>query len=369
MKKQLFNLFRCAFYIKSYYFDTYPKILNWAITGNCNSKCIFCEVPDQLSCKNNLDITTQHALQLITEMKKLGIKQVRLVGGEPFVRKDVFEIIKELGKNRIRTIITTNGLLLKNLQKDQIQLLKKYVHELIISIESPDPKINNKIRGIKNDLETVIKGIKNLQKNNFNKITTTTVLTDLNYKDITAMIKFGKQQRIYSVIFQPFSPITIFNNTVKKTSKKSLAIKDMNNLKTEIRKGIIAAKQHKINTNLKNISSFIYNYFDFINSNEKNTFYFNKIVNNFKCVKVCSSSYIDYDGSLKPCAILEPVANLKEHSLIECLKKIKQTKQDIKKGRLQANCKFCFCELFPNIIFSTINSPLKNRKKLQIIFD
>ena len=68
--------------------------LHIELTGSCNLQCVYCfqsnwNTPKRI--KNEL--STAQIMDLIDQSKKIGCKTVTITGGEPFLRKDIYEII------------------------------------------------------------------------------------------------------------------------------------------------------------------------------------------------------------------------------------------------------------------------------------
>lgn len=83
--------------------------------------------------------------KVITELKKwLGVFYLNLCGGEPFLRKDIFEIIKFANNSGVITDVTTNGSLLDD------TIIKKIIDyrlpKIILSLEGIDRKTHDELR-------------------------------------------------------------------------------------------------------------------------------------------------------------------------------------------------------------------------------
>lgn len=97
--------------IYQYYENRFVRSCFWSITGRCNYKCRHCymDAPDGALG----ELSHEEALNLIDQMAACGILQVELTGGEPFVRKDFWELIdKMLAYHIVIKQIYTNGWLL-----------------------------------------------------------------------------------------------------------------------------------------------------------------------------------------------------------------------------------------------------------------
>ena len=94
-----------------YYHNRFVRSIFWSITGKCNYRCRHCFMDAPEGALGEL--STQQAFDLIDQMAECGVLQVDITGGEPFVRKDFWQLV-----DRIRSYgmvignIYTNGWLL-----------------------------------------------------------------------------------------------------------------------------------------------------------------------------------------------------------------------------------------------------------------
>src|SRR5262245_15506476 len=79
------------------------------ITDRCNLTCEYCSVSVKPVSDKTPELSLQKIEQLFNEFEELGVSLVRLVGGEPFVRKDIKQILQMAGHRRFRTVLLTNG--------------------------------------------------------------------------------------------------------------------------------------------------------------------------------------------------------------------------------------------------------------------
>jgi len=87
-----------------------PVNLTWEVTLACNLRCRHClsssaqPAPDELS--------TDEALELVSQLHREGVFQVNFGGGEPFMRPDFLQIVDACHAHGIMTCISTNGSLI-----------------------------------------------------------------------------------------------------------------------------------------------------------------------------------------------------------------------------------------------------------------
>lgn len=119
--------------------DQFGRLIEYlriSVTQNCNLKCLYCrpdEKEDGPNCMNYL--TPEEYGKIVKAMVSLGIRSVRITGGEPLIRKDICEIIERISKiEGIEDIsLTTNGI---RLDKMAEELKAAGLRRLNISLDS-----------------------------------------------------------------------------------------------------------------------------------------------------------------------------------------------------------------------------------------
>ena len=111
----------------SAYFSA-PKNIIWDITYECNLKCPHCLTASGR--KQSTELDTREALLLIDKLAEAKVLTLSLTGGEPFMRKDILQLLEHLATTGIRVDIASNGFhvphsiikALRNLPVFQIQV-------------------------------------------------------------------------------------------------------------------------------------------------------------------------------------------------------------------------------------------------------
>ncbi|TAL23842.1 MAG: radical SAM protein [Nitrospirae bacterium] len=88
-----------------------PKWIAWEITRRCNLRCVHCRSSSELEVKGHPDFPTDEAFRIIDDIVSYAKPVVVLSGGEPLIRKDVFEIAKYGTDKGLRMCLATNGTL------------------------------------------------------------------------------------------------------------------------------------------------------------------------------------------------------------------------------------------------------------------
>lgn len=168
----------------------------------CNEKCLHCCLSDRT--KAGLDLEQYKVI--FNQLKNAGTFYLILTGGEPFIRPDFLDIVKEARRRRFSVCIFTNGLLVdEDIAKELKQL---FVQEVHISIYSADQDVHDRITGIKGSFQKSFNAIKILLKHGiFVRIKCPLMsLNALNYK------KTKKLARDLNIDIQFTTLITAKNN-------------------------------------------------------------------------------------------------------------------------------------------------------------
>ncbi len=94
--------------------DSFRRIhdyLRISITDRCNFRCLYClpEPEAESHCGHSDQMTASEVFRLAEIFTRLGVRKIRITGGEPLVRKDAGAIIESLGKLPVKLVLTTNG--------------------------------------------------------------------------------------------------------------------------------------------------------------------------------------------------------------------------------------------------------------------
>ncbi|AHL22864.1 GTP 3',8-cyclase MoaA [Thermococcus nautili] len=160
--------------------------LRISLTQECNFRCFFCHREGQRFLAKN-EMTPEEIERLVRIASRLGIRKVKLTGGEPTVREDIIEIVRRI-KPYVRDLsMTTNGSRLKELAEP---LAKAGLDRVNVSLHSLKPDVYKRITGV-DMLETVLEGIEEAVKYLSPVKLNMTVMRGLNDGEIWDMIDFS----------------------------------------------------------------------------------------------------------------------------------------------------------------------------------
>jgi len=132
--------------------------LRLSLTPACPMRCTYCR-PAVIHGHDTTDTMAAESIEALIRhlVEKWGLTKVRLTGGEPTVRRDLFEIIERLSRIAgLRDLaMTTNGL---SLPQHAEAFRRAGLHRVNISLDSLDPVIFERMTGVKGP-DRVIQGI------------------------------------------------------------------------------------------------------------------------------------------------------------------------------------------------------------------
>jgi len=129
--------------------------LRLILVGNCNYDCYFCLNEYYGSKDSKFNLLTDDYRAIVKVAKSLSIKRVTLTGGEPTLRKDLFEIISMLKEEGMHVTLITNGHIL-----DKRILTMSLIDELHVSFHAMTLEAWKKVTGNTDGLEIVRNNIK-----------------------------------------------------------------------------------------------------------------------------------------------------------------------------------------------------------------
>lgn len=296
------------------------KELMVSVTNNCNLRCRMCEIPR--SHKKDL-LSTKDFETLFRDFSEMGFhkKGVVLSGGEPLMRRDIFDIISSASSLGIFTYLPSNGTLITKLVAKKLR--NAGVDVVNISVEGPRG-IHDSLRG-QGTFDKAINAIKNLNDQNINTTIATTVLNQ-NYDKLAYVLELAKDLEVTTVMFQPFNKIFIPNY-----KKEDFWIDDTKKLNRTINDIINLSNRYFILVNHKKYLRNMISYF-------LNTYY----PRGKKCLMIEESCAINHNGDIYVCWPRTNflLGNLKKERIkhIWNSRKHKLIKKMIKESKCPNNC-------------------------------
>ncbi|MFA4861449.1 radical SAM protein [Methanoregula sp.] len=92
--------------------ENYRPVVFWNLTNRCNLSCTHCYSKSGPGKTAVCELTTAEALKVIDDLADMGVPLILFTGGEPLMRKDIWELAQYAGNRGLRMALSTNGTLI-----------------------------------------------------------------------------------------------------------------------------------------------------------------------------------------------------------------------------------------------------------------
>lgn len=166
-------------------------LVAWNMTRRCNLRCLHCYL-DSEDIDYAGELTTEQAKAMIDDLAEMGSPVLLFSGGEPFLRKDLFELGEYTIAKGIRAVISSNGTLIDDEKAKRVaEVGFSYVG---ISIDGAR-KTHDHFRQKEGAFDAAIKGIENCLKHGVKAGVRLTV-NQHNYKDLPEVLDLVEKYKI-----------------------------------------------------------------------------------------------------------------------------------------------------------------------------
>jgi len=161
----------------------FPEIITFKLSSRCNDNCKYC-----YNCSGGRDLSLDELKEMFDLLKEKGVRSIVLTGGEPLIRNDFREVIKELKKRDFKIFLDTNAGFFDKYKKTILE----NVGVIGLPIDFPNKSYRNK-----ENLSNVLETIKFLNENNFiGIIRIGTVVTQDNFDKLVDIGNLLKECKI-----------------------------------------------------------------------------------------------------------------------------------------------------------------------------
>ena len=188
--------------------DSHGRVIDYlriSLTDKCNFRCIYCMPAEGVCPMGHDELLRIEEIEAITRVAtRIGIKSVRLTGGEPLVRKGVVDLVQALNDMpEIENIsMTTNGVLLPKMADD---LKRAGLSRVNISLDTLDPEQFEFITRV-GKIESTLAGIDAALEAGFNPVKINAVTVRSLNQDYMAFAKLSIDRPLH-VRFIEYMPV------------------------------------------------------------------------------------------------------------------------------------------------------------------
>lgn len=299
-----------------------PKIITINVTDYCDAKCLYCHY---WRSKKYVPMCLSTIYDFIDASAKMGVKAIRISGGEPISRNDLPQIIQKIREVDIVSMTCTSA-------KKEFLPIQKVIESgldiISVSLDILDETKFKLLRGysVKPVIDNLHKLITLRDKHQF-EIIISTVLTRINVQHLRPLLSFIKDNNFLLNVtpFQNGNVDDRFQNEITFREEDRLIIKDaVNVLKSAAQDGV----------RIINSDQYLDGFVDFL--------IYRELPKNYKCKAGDNEAIITTEGGIKLCHSMPPLS--KKDSFLS-----KWNSTEAKQIRVQIsklNCPHCWLSCY-----------------------
>ena len=171
-------------------------VVVWNCTRQCNLSCIHCYASAN-NRKSEDEMDTSAGKAFISDLADFGVPVILFSGGEPMMRKDLFELARFASEKGLRVALSTNGTLISDRSARELQDIG--FAEVGISLDGIKEN-NDRFRGQEGAFESALKGIRTCVALGL-RVSLRLTITRFNYREIPAIFQLVEDEGIDRVCF------------------------------------------------------------------------------------------------------------------------------------------------------------------------
>ena len=167
-----------------------PIAIVWNFTNRCNLNCLHCH-QNSSPMASELELTTSQVFKVIGNMSDAGVAILTFSGGEPLLRKDLYEAIKRANDSDMLCTIASNGILMT--REVAKKLAKAGVKRVEIGLDGARAETHDFLRNRLGSFEATVKGIRNCAEAGFDELATTMTLHSKNVNELEETMELAEK--------------------------------------------------------------------------------------------------------------------------------------------------------------------------------
>jgi mycofactocin biosynthetic radical S-adenosylmethionine protein MftC len=168
---------------------TAPVNVTWEITSRCNLSCRHCLSADVME-HSGAELDFDECRRFIDDLVRMNVFQINFGGGEPFLRPDFVDILDYAHRAGIVTCVSTNGTVIDEQLAERLGRMELLYIQ--VSLDGATAPTNDAVRGV-GTFDRILAGIGLLSASGVRGLSTNTVVTAINFREIMDLYEFGRR--------------------------------------------------------------------------------------------------------------------------------------------------------------------------------
>lgn len=171
-------------------FDLAPFTIAWEVTRACAFACVHCRADAQHTRDPN-ELTTEEGFRLLDRFKTFGSPIIVFTGGDPMMRRDLFDLIRHATELGLRASLTPTATALPTVERLK-QAMDAGVRRIALSLDAPSPEVHDAFRQVPGSWARTMQILRNAQSVGLSAQINTTV-TRHNVHLLPEMVQFVEE--------------------------------------------------------------------------------------------------------------------------------------------------------------------------------
>jgi radical SAM protein len=171
-------------------FDLAPFTIAWEVTRACAFACVHCRA-DAQHARDPRELTTEEGFRLLERFKAFGSPIVVFTGGDPMMRRDLYDLIRHATRLGLRASLTPTATALPTGARLR-RAMEAGVRRIALSLDAPSPEVHDAFRRVPGSWERTMQILRNAQAVGLSAQINTTV-TRHNVDLLPAMVQFVEE--------------------------------------------------------------------------------------------------------------------------------------------------------------------------------
>ncbi len=177
-------------------------IVVWNITRTCNLNCVHCYSDSEAKAYEG-ELSGDEVRRVLDDLAAYKVPAVLFSGGEPLIRKDIFELIEYARAQGLHVVISTNGTLITpQIARRLVDLKLAYAG---VSLDAATPEVHDTFRGTPGAFERTMQGFRNCVDAGL-KVGLRLTLSRPTYEDLDGVFDFIEREQINRACFYHLVP-------------------------------------------------------------------------------------------------------------------------------------------------------------------
>lgn len=164
-----------------------PLYIAWEVTLQCNARCLQCYSESGPGVRHPDELTTDQALRMIDQLADAGLLILAFSGGEPLMRRDIYQLMRHAAERGLIVNVATNGAIIN--ERTALRMKQNGVRSVTVSLDGATAAMHDHIRQCPGLFDKTIRAIRTLVRNDHRVVVsfTPTLLNYTHGRDVVAL--------------------------------------------------------------------------------------------------------------------------------------------------------------------------------------